>query len=275
MTGKATRLNLGCGDVFLPSWANFDFVARPPHVVRHDLRTRLPLPDAACAVVYHSHVLEHFDPAEAQAFLAECLRVLQPGGILRVVIPDLEQKARHYLGTLEAAAQHPAAAEAGARHEWMTLELIDQLVRRQAGGHMAPFMRTGQCREWVSARIGDEYAKANAASAELAAPRPARRRLGVRTFFRNWLQGRARARLGLTEEEVAEARFRQTGELHRWMYDRITLTHLLQRMGFAGISVSDAGSSGIENWAEDGQWLDIGPGGPRRPDSLYVEARRP
>lgn len=273
MAAGNLRLNLGCGDVFLPGWRNLDFVARPPDVTRHDLRTPLPLANGSCEVVYHAHVLEHFDPIEAQAFIAECRRALRSGGILRVVVPDLEQKARRYLETLDAASQPPAATEAHARHEWMTLELIDQMVRRQAGGYMAPFMRTGKCREWVSACIGDEYAKANATAPE--APDHARRRFSLRGAFRAWLQGRARAWLGLNETEVAEARFRQTGELHRWMYDRITLTSLLQRQGFAEISIRDARTSAIPDWKDDGQWLDIGPTGPRRPDSLYMEARQP
>ena len=41
--------------------------------------------DDAYDVVFSSHVLEHFEKADARAFLAECYRVLKPGGVLRIV----------------------------------------------------------------------------------------------------------------------------------------------------------------------------------------------
>ena len=213
MASELQRLNLGCGDVFLPGWRNLDFVARPPHVVRHDLRETLPLPAGRCEVVYHSHVLEHFDRAEADRFLAECHRVLAPGGVLRVVVPDLEQKARLYLDRLSAAAVKPDDPALAGQHQWMTLEMLDQLARRKAGGEMAPFMRSGPCGEWVRARIGDEFDKAAANPAVPPQPPPP----GLRRRIQDWLASRARRRLGLARSEVEEARFRQTGELPRWM----------------------------------------------------------
>jgi len=271
MAPELQRLNLGCGDVFLPGWRNLDFVARPPHVVRHDLRETLPLPAGSCGVVYHSHVLEHFDPAEADRFLAECHRVLAPGGVLRVVVPDLEQKARLYLDRLAAAAEKPGDPALAGQHQWMTLEMLDQLVRRKTGGEMSAFMRSGQCGGWVRARIGDEFDKAAAApAAQSPTPAPSLRRR-----VQDWLAGRARQRLGLDRGEVDEARFRQLGELHRWMYDRVSLSALLTRLGFSDVTVVKADVSRIRDWAENGLFLDEGPAGLRRPDSLFIEALRP
>jgi predicted SAM-dependent methyltransferase len=271
MASELQRLNLGCGDVFLPGWRNLDFVARPPHVVRHDLRETLPLPAGICEVVYHSHVLEHFDPAEAVRFLAECHRVLAPGGVLRVVVPDLEQKARLYLDRLAAAAGQPDDSTLAGQHQWMTLEMLDQLARRKAGGEMAPFMRSRQCGEWVRARIGDEFDKA-AANPEVRPQPPAP---SLRRKMQDWLAGRARRRLGLDRSDVDEARFRQTGELHRWMYDRVSLTALLTRMGFSNVTVVKADVSRIPDWSDNGLFLDLGTAGLRRPDSLFMEALRP
>ena len=47
--------------------------------------------------IYASHMLEHLDRAEARSFLAECRRVLKPGGILRLAVPDLRNAAYQYL----------------------------------------------------------------------------------------------------------------------------------------------------------------------------------
>jgi SAM-dependent methyltransferase len=76
-------------------WNRVPLIA--PDVIVHDLRKGIPAPDDSVDVVYHSHVLEHIDRDIAPIFLRECLRVLRPGGILRVAVPDLEKYARDYL----------------------------------------------------------------------------------------------------------------------------------------------------------------------------------
>src|SRR6185436_5550447 len=106
-------------------------------VIQHDLRQRVPLPDASCAAVYHSHVLEHFSRAEAPLFLQECHRLIAPGGLLRVVVPDLETIARLYLKNLDGALA--GDTQAAHRHEWMTIELMDQMVREESGGEMMKY----------------------------------------------------------------------------------------------------------------------------------------
>ncbi len=94
-------LNLGCGSRYLPSWTNLDVRPRGPEVLAHDLRMALPFDQSAFAVVYSSHVLEHLGRTEAERLVRECVRVLEPGGVLRVVVPDLERLARLYLRSLE------------------------------------------------------------------------------------------------------------------------------------------------------------------------------
>src|SRR5713101_3179889 len=74
-------LNLGCGERFHPAWVNVD-LAYLPGVMRCDLRDGIPFPDRSFSIVYHSHLLEHLPREHAPAFLLECNRVLQPGGIL-------------------------------------------------------------------------------------------------------------------------------------------------------------------------------------------------
>ena len=95
------RANLGCGNQICPGWINIDITRTGPSVVAHDLSTGIPLPNESCEVVYHSHVLEHLKRPDAQFFMGECFRVLKPGGILRVAVPDLEQACRQYLLTLD------------------------------------------------------------------------------------------------------------------------------------------------------------------------------
>ena len=84
------KLHLGCGKRFIPGedWVHVDLSDHPHVQVRHDIG-RLPMfADRSVELVYACHVLEHFLPAEVPAVLAEWRRVLQPGGTLRLAVPD-------------------------------------------------------------------------------------------------------------------------------------------------------------------------------------------
>jgi SAM-dependent methyltransferase len=108
-------------------------------VLPHDLRRGIPFPDSSADAVYHSHVLEHLDRNMVPRFLAEIKRVLRPGGIHRIVVPDLELQARAYLSSLERALDDPAL---GDEHETRVTALIEQMVRREAhGSSTQPSMR--------------------------------------------------------------------------------------------------------------------------------------
>jgi len=69
-----------------------------PRCIRiHDATQSLPYPDSSLRYVYTSHFLEHHNPDVAERFLAHCYRVLAPGGILRVVVPDFKLLVDEYL----------------------------------------------------------------------------------------------------------------------------------------------------------------------------------
>ena len=80
------KLNLGCGTNLLPGWDNHDQDV--------DLRQPLPWPDAAADYILLEHVLEHFNSAAGYSILEECWRVLKPGGVLRVCVPDVSRVAK-------------------------------------------------------------------------------------------------------------------------------------------------------------------------------------
>jgi SAM-dependent methyltransferase len=119
------KLNLGCGPNAPVGWLNVDgswnaWFAHHPHLrkvlatvglinatnqgaqwnvkpIVHDLRKPLPFKDNAFSAVYASHVLEHLYLVEAQKLLAECKRVTKPGGVVRIVVPDLHSMVVDYL----------------------------------------------------------------------------------------------------------------------------------------------------------------------------------
>lgn len=268
LPAPAERLvNLGCGASFHPGWVNLDFVPQDPAVIRFDLREKLPFEDASCAVVYHSHVLEHFTHAFAPKFLRECHRILQRGGILRVVVPDLETIARLYLRKLESAA---AGDETAARqYEWMQLELLDQLVREQSGGEMLKYWQQDPmpAGEFVLQRVGSEALRGREGllkrdqSAEMSVP--------LATWAASEADKNVRAPSG---REIGE--FRNNGEVHKWMYDRYSLAVLLRLTGFREVKVCPAHESRIPNFTS--YHLDVSANGKvRKPDSLFMEGLKP
>jgi cephalosporin hydroxylase/SAM-dependent methyltransferase len=248
-------LNVGCGKRFHPDWLNLDLVPADPSVIRHDLAEPLPLDDGTCSAVYHSHVLEHLPRATARMFLQECFRVLAPGGILRIAVPDLETIARLYLDNLAAAAKGNTGAKQ--RLEWMTVELVDQLARHRPGGEMLAYWQRNPmpAEDFVISRMGDEVKRflqhhraQPAKAAATQAPPPA--------------------------DPDAVGKFRLGGEIHQWMYDRVSLSELLLACGFTDPKVRSAADSAISGFAA--YRLDTDDAGkPRKPDSLYLEARKP
>lgn len=64
---------------------------------------------------------------------------------------------------------------------------------------------------------------------------------------------------------------RKRGETHQWMYDKPSLTHLLDTLGYKNITYQGYDSSLIPNWNHYG--LDQNQqGGEYKPGSLYIEA---
>ncbi|MEO7272844.1 MAG: methyltransferase domain-containing protein [Vicinamibacterales bacterium] len=103
--------------------------ALPDSIVVHDLRKGIPYPDSSVDAVYHSHFLEHLDPPIARQFVQEVRRVLKPGGIQRIVVPDFERLAAEYLEHLHRCRVDPAGA---AEHDRYVGAMIEQMVRREA-----------------------------------------------------------------------------------------------------------------------------------------------
>jgi len=97
--------------------------ALPESIVVHDLRRSIPAATGSVDVVYHSHLLEHIERSSVAAFMGEVLRVLRPGGIHRIVVPDLERLATRYLDGFGANG-----------HDERVAGMIEQIVRREAAG---------------------------------------------------------------------------------------------------------------------------------------------
>jgi predicted SAM-dependent methyltransferase len=240
-------LNLGCGTCAHSDWVNIDFRGDGDAIFSWDLRKQLPLDDQSCDVIYASHVLEHFDCDAARKLLLECRRLLRPGGCIRLVVPDLEAIARAYLLSLDEARLNKLGA--ASRHKWMTIELLDQLVRHQSGGEMMKYWSQDSVPEesFIAERVGAEYTHA--------------RKFCMTNPATKVSSGNAKS----------VGKFRLGGEVHLWMYDDFSLASLLQDCGFinpATYKASESSIKGFVNFHLD-TLLD---GSARKPDSFFIEA---
>lgn len=253
-------LNLGCGNRYHPSWVNVDFRSTGPGVMAHDLNKGIPISDDYFDAVYSSHLLEHFPKAYAPRFIQECFRVLKPSGVVRIVVPDLEQIARLYLRLLREALK--GDCEAQQRYDWIMLEMLDQMVRNEPGGEMLKYWKQNPmpAEGFVIERIGSEVQTALETLRS-----PSRSACGAEN---------GEALCGEQElDPKLIGEFRLCGEIHQWMYDRYSLRLLLENAGFKHASVCRADESQIPNF--NSYLLDIeADGSVRKPDSLFMEGQK-
>lgn len=264
-------LNLGCGTRYLETWDNLDFVSTGKAVRAHNFLDGIPLPDNAYDLVYHSHVLEHLPKESGPAFIKECFRVLKKGGIIRVVVPDLEQVMREYIRNLEGALTGDKEAES--RYEWIVIEMMDQMVRQQSGGSMVKYWtRENPDNEaYVASRLGYEYLDFRK---KYLAEKPHHAADNHSTASGFGLRRKLVA-TATGEPKVMDylrvGKFRAQGEIHRWMYDQYSLGKILKEAGFSAPKKLTAFTSNLSDW-KDHQWLDVEDGKVRKPESLFMEA---
>lgn len=84
----ATKLHLGCGKRYLEGFFHIDALDYPHVDHRGPVDNLSFIPDGTVELVYACHVLEHFGCKDVARVLAEWRRVLRPGGILRIAVPD-------------------------------------------------------------------------------------------------------------------------------------------------------------------------------------------
>ena len=129
---QGVKLNLGCGPIQPEGWTNIDGSNRawlaskissldnllvrsniiPPTEFSDstefcNLLERLPYPDNSVSCIYAGELWEHFEYADADMLTKECGRVLKPGGVLRICVPDGPDFWKKYLEIYEESMTKP------------------------------------------------------------------------------------------------------------------------------------------------------------------------
>ena len=91
------KLHLGCGKKYIPGFFHIDILDYP-HIDKKALVTDLHFIESGqVELIYAAHLLEHFGRDEFLKVLAEWFRVLAPGGVLRLAVPDFGAVAKLYV----------------------------------------------------------------------------------------------------------------------------------------------------------------------------------
>jgi predicted SAM-dependent methyltransferase len=158
------KLNLGCGHIQPTGWVNVDGSIRawvasrlgpldnllvrlrlwPPTEFNRQTRwlnllKPLPWPDQAVDAIYLGEVLEHFTREDGKHVLAECHRVLKPGGALRVRVPDNARFWRNYLAEYDPIAAEPPSEWKNDHTRWVEMYFRDICTRRRWFGSYGHF----------------------------------------------------------------------------------------------------------------------------------------
>ena len=94
--GGVRRLNWGCGDWTERGWINSDVKKFPGVDLVADIREGLPLESDSVDYIASIHSLPEIPFTEIVPALSELRRVLKPGGVLRLVLPDLDKGIAAY-----------------------------------------------------------------------------------------------------------------------------------------------------------------------------------
>jgi len=129
MNNNSGYVQFGCAWSAPQSWRNFDAsptlrferipvigklytkndMRFPSNVEYGDITKGLPVAHASCNAVYCSHVLEHLSLEDCRAALRNTHTILKPGGVFRLVLPDLvEYLIRLYMKASQDNTSSPA-----------------------------------------------------------------------------------------------------------------------------------------------------------------------
>jgi predicted SAM-dependent methyltransferase len=149
------KLNVGCGPIQPDGWVNIDSSHRarlashlpwvdallvrarllPPtefnrRTTVRDVRSDFGMSPSSVAAIYCGEILEHFTEPDGNAFLESCFRVLAPGGVLRVRVPDHYRFWKNYVTEYEKNETLLPEVRSDSHVRWTRMYFRDICVKR-------------------------------------------------------------------------------------------------------------------------------------------------
>jgi predicted SAM-dependent methyltransferase len=100
-------LDIGCGLNVNETFIGLDYLWHPELDICCDVTKGIPLPDSSLKGIYTEHCIEHLELVDTYELFAEFIRVLRPGGTVRIIVPDAEIYARGYIAVRDGTSDKP------------------------------------------------------------------------------------------------------------------------------------------------------------------------
>jgi len=100
------KLHLGCGKRHLNGYFHVDIIDYEHVDFVCDIACLDFLKNESCDEIYASHTLEHFKAIDIKKALLEWCRVLKPGGIIRLSVPDFDSILKYVSDNGPASLEH-------------------------------------------------------------------------------------------------------------------------------------------------------------------------
>jgi ubiquinone/menaquinone biosynthesis C-methylase UbiE len=233
-------LNLACGDIFVTSalWENCDFAPKSKEVKQVNLLDGLPYSDCTFDLAYCSHYIEHIPKNEVLNFLQECNRVLKPGALIRLVLPNFENIAREYIKNIDEGNLVYA--------EFNIVEMVDQCTRRESGGELTKwYSKTStdnNLSSYIKSRTGYEI--------NLNRNKPESFLVKFKNLSLIKIKFKSQLVFSQFMTSILPRWFQlnhvsktATGEKHLWVYDFNSISNILKQAGFSSIIEKDSHNS--------------------------------
>ena len=232
-------VNLACGTKYInkSNWINLDFNSDSKNVIKANLINKIPLKNNSVDFVYSSHFIEHLENKDLNKLLDEIIRILKPGGILRLSTPNFEYLVKEYICLKK---EKEINDEIKNKIKYLKLLIIDQIFRTKSGGNLKPFyLNLSENLNKYCLEIGGSFKKNKKNDVKFTTKL---KRITLKKIFYKLRIAIALLILPnfFREKNISMS---QPGELHRWIYDYFELKDILTNKGFLKVYKFKAGET--------------------------------
>jgi len=259
-------LNLACGKSYInsPEWTNMDY-SGDANILHVNLLKPIPLEDESVDFIYCSHFIEHLTKKQLREFMKECFRVLKKGGILRLVTPDFDEIIKAYISNYENKNINQS--------NFIKLELLDQLVRKNPGGELYTFYQNS------SKTVSDEFVYSRTGELINNNENQNKSKLSLKKIYKKILRSFSLLYIKIICYLLPQAfrnsnvSFADVGELHHWVWSDYELIDFLISCGFKNCHSTSFDQSSSNHFKNNYlNQLDVLNNFPRKGnESMYIE----
>ena len=122
---RPIRIELGSGNRKMLGWIGIDMTDSSD--ITMVIENKIPFQNDTVDEIYTSHMLEHFYYREMVDVLKECLRILKPGGRIRIAVPDASIYISGYFNANEFNVSHYCRYQPG-YHKNSRIDIINYIA---------------------------------------------------------------------------------------------------------------------------------------------------